>query len=191
MKKVILTSLIVLISLQMFSQAKKKKATLLFKDGKELNCLARISGDNIRYVESDRRAEEIVVDDKELNGIKIWMNDQQIELYYKTEEGKAKPKLMQLVLKGKMKLYRISDTYEKNIGFSSNENYFNDKSASTVYFLDSSENKGFVFRFARNFEENAKKYFADCNTLSEKIGKDDFRKKDIFKIVLYYNENCN
>ena len=173
----------------MNAQAKKKKAVLVFKDGTELSCYARISGDNIRYVKENIKDTEIVVDEKELNGIKIWMNDNLVELYFKTEEGKTKPKLMELVNNGKMKLFRISNVNEKNIGFSYNSNYF-EKSASTVYFLEKKSNKDLVFRIAKNFDETAKDYFSDCSSLVERIGQDNFRKKDILKIVVFYNENC-
>ena len=189
MKKNIYTLLFLLLATFTFSQAKKKKATLLFRDGTQLSCMARISGENIRYVENDTRAKEIVVDEKELNGIKIWMNDNLVELYFKTEEGKTKPKLMELVNNGKMKLFRISNVNEKNIGFSYNSNYF-EKSASTVYFLEKKSNKDLVFRIAKNFDETAKDYFSDCSSLVERIGQDNFRKKDISKIVVFYNENC-
>ncbi len=185
-----LVVILAFLSFQIFSQVTKRKATLFFKDGKELSCYARISGDYIRYVEKDIRSAETRVDYKELNSIKILMNDNFVELVYKTEEGKTKPRLMELVNNGKMKLYRIGDAYESNIGFQSNPNYFKRSSASSVYFLQTKENKDIVFRFSKDFEVNSKKYFSDCNLLVEKIGDDDFRKKDISKIVIFYNENC-
>ncbi len=189
MKKNIYLLLFLLIAALTFSQAKKKKATLLFKDGTQLSCMARISGENIRYVENDTRAKEIVVDEKDLKGLKIWMNDKLIELHYKVEDGKSKSKLMELVIDGNMKLYRISDVYDQNIGFNSTS-VTEDKSSSTQYFLESKENKENVIRFSKNFNEVAKTYFADCSKLVDNIGKDKFRKKDILKIVVFYNENC-
>lgn len=181
---------LLLISVQVFSQATKQKATLTFKDGKELSCYARISGENIRYADIKNTSKEIIADEKNLKSIKIWMNDNLIELYYKTEVKKIKAKLMELVIKDKMKLYRIADVYQKSIGFSSNDDYFSKKTASTVYFLESKINPDEVIRVGANFEEMIKDYFSDCKLLTEQIGNDDFRKKDIFKIVIYYNENC-
>lgn len=191
MKNTFFTALFLMLCFQSFAQAKKQRATLIFKDGRELNCLARISGDNIRYVETDKRDAEIIVDEKDLTGIKIWMRDIQVSLFYKSEEGKKhKARLMELVNNGKMKLYRISNVYEKNIGFSSNKDYFAGKSASTVYFLESKNDLNTVFRAGTDFEEKAKVIFADCPSLVNNIGKDDFRKKDLFKMVIFYNENC-
>ena len=191
MKNLLASAMVFMISFQLLAQARKQQATLIFKNGTELNCLARISGENIRYVENERKGVEIIVDEKDLLGIKIWMRENLVELYYKTEEGKKhKPKLMELINKGKMKLYRISDVYQQNIGFSSNDNYFKGKSASTVYFLESKTNKDEVFRMGYDFDQVAKAYFADCPALIENIGKDEFRKKDLFKMVIFYNENC-
>lgn len=191
MKNLVAITMVFMVFLQSFAQAKKQKATLIFKNGTELNCFARISGENIRYVENDKRADEIIADEKDLVGIKIWMRETLVELYYKTEEGKKhKAKLMELINKGKMKLYRISDVYAKNIGFSSNDNYFKGKSSSTIYFLESKNNKDEVIRLGTDFDEKAKVYFADCPELVSNIGKDDFRKKDLFKMVIFYNENC-
>lgn len=189
MKKNIYILLFLLFTTLTFSQTKKKKATLLFRDGTQLSCMARISGENIRYVENDTRANEIVVNEKDLKGIKIWMNDKLIELHYKVEEGKTKAKLMELVIDNNMKLYRISDVYDQNIGFNSTS-ATEDKSSSSEYFLESKVNKEYVIRFSKNFNEVAKAYFADCSKLVDNIGKDKFRKKDILKIVVFYNENC-
>lgn len=190
MKKIYVTVLVCVVTNLIFSQANKQKSTLIFKDGSTLNCYARISGTNIRYVEKNIRDSELVVNYETLSGIKIYMNDNLIELYYKKEVGKSIPKLMEKTITGKINLYRIQDVYETSIGFSSNPNYFARKSASTVYFLDSKTNTDEVIRLAEKFEENAKNYFSDCKLLTDQIGNDNFRKKDLFKMVLFYNENC-
>ena len=190
MKKIFFTILVCLVTSLIFSQANKQKSTLIFKDGSTLNCYARISGTNIRYVEKNIRDSELVVNYETLSGIKIYMNDNLIELYYKKEVGKSVPKLMEKAITGKINLYRIQDVYETHIGFNSNSNYFSGKSSSTAYFLESKTNKDEVIRLAEKFEENAKNYFSDCKLLTDQIGNDNFRKKDLFKMVLFYNENC-
>lgn len=190
MKKFLLIVTLFAISFQLFAQITKQNATLFFKDGKELNCFARISGENIRYADKKMTDKEIIVNFKELKGIKIWMNDNLIDLVYKTEQGKSKPKLMEVVIKGKMELYRIADVYEKNIGFSSNKDYLKKKKSSTVYFLQSKNDDNEAIRVGRDFKETMKAYFSDCKLLTEKIGNDNFRKKDVLKIVIYYNQNC-
>lgn len=172
-----------------FSQMKKQNAILLFKDGSELNCFARISGENIRYTEKNIHDKEIVVDEKDLSGIKIYMNDNLVEFNYKIEEGKLKPRLMHLVIKGKTKLYRINDVYESNIGFTSTD-ILEKKNGNSAFFLESKINKNEVIRIKNDFEEKVKNYFSDCKLLTDRIGEDNFRKKDIFKIVVFYNENC-
>ena len=190
MKKIIFSTIVFLFICQMFSQIKKQKATLIFKDGKELSCFARISGKNVRYVESDSRSSEIVVDEKDILGLKIYLNDKLLEFYYKKEEGKDKFKLMELVANGKIKLYRIQDVYSENISMNSNRSYMNQKFASSKFFLISKTNPDEVIRLKQDFEEDAKNYFADCKDLVNKLGQDNFRKKDILTIVVFYNENC-
>lgn len=191
MKKIFLFTITLVISAQSFSQATKQKATLFFKDGTQLSCFARIAGDYIRYAEDKTKNDENKANYNELDSLHIWMNDQKLKLTYKTEEGNEVPKLMEKIISGSMNLYRISNVYEKNIGFHSQKDYLNRKTSSTVYFLESKDNQNTVFRFTKNFNTNAKEYFADCPKLVNKIGEDGFRKKDIFEIVLFYNENCN
>jgi hypothetical protein len=191
MKNYLFVALFITITIFSSAQAKKRKATLIFKNGTELSCFARISGENIRYTKDNVKDAEIMVNEKELKGINIWMNDRLIELVYKSEDGKDNTKLMELTNNGKMKLYRIQDAYEKNIGFDFNKNLFEGKSANTVYYLESKNNKDQVIRVANKFEPFAKEYFTDCKLLVDKIGNDNFRKKDMIKIVIFYNENCS
>ncbi len=190
MKKLQVTVLLLLIWSSFFAQATKHKATIIFKDGTELPCFARVSGDNIRYVKENKRDAEIVVNEEEVKGVKIWLNDNLIQLFYKKEQGKGRMRLMELANDGKMKIYRISDVYGHNIGFDTNKAYFKRKSASTVYFLESKSNPEEVFRFRDDFIKNAKDHFSDCTILTNKIGKDGFRKKDLMDMVIFYNDNC-
>ena len=192
MKKIFFTFLIVVITCQSFAQIKKQKAILLFKDGKELTCFARVAGKNIRYTENDIHESEKVVDEKNILGVKIYINEKLIELHYKQEEGKDKFKLMELILNGKLKLYRFQEAYFKeNNTFI--EIYFFPYAADTKisrYFVSSKTNRDQVLRFHQDFEEEARIYFSDCKVLVDKIGQDRFRRKDIMNIVLFYNENC-
>ncbi len=190
MKNIVFCSILFVFTNLMFGQSNKQKATLFFRDGTSLSCFARVAGDYIRYVEKDLRGAEIGVNCKELTGIDIWMHDRLIHLVYKTEQGKSKPRLMEMNIDGKMKLYRIADVYNSNIGFDYNSKFLNPKSGSTVYFLETKENQDIVFRFSSNFDKLAKIYFSDCEDLLAQLGKDNFRKKDILKIVIFYNENC-
>lgn len=190
MKNIVFCSILFVFTNLMFGQSNKQKATLFFRDGTSLSCFARVAGDYIRYVEKDLRGAEIGVNYKELTGIDIWMHDRLFHLVYKTEQGKSKPRLMEMNIDGKMKLYRIADVYNSNIGFDYNSKFLNPKSGSTVYFLETKENQDTVFRFSSNFDKLAKIYFSDCEDLLAQLGKDNFRKKDILKIVIFYNENC-
>ncbi len=191
MKNIFITLFFLMIFTQNHSQSTKQKATLYFNDGRELSCYARISGDYIRYADEKFKGNEEKANPNNLKMLKIWMNDKLITLEYKTEVGKSKPKLMELVIDGKVKLYRISDVYDKKIGFHSNSDMMKRKTSSTKYFLEEKNNTNLVFRFAKDFESKAKVYFKDCNLLVQKIGDIGFRQKDILEIVIYYNENCN
>ena len=190
MKKIFFTLLIIVCICQSFAQIKKQKATVIFKDGKELSCFARISGKNVRYIENDTRGTEKVVDEKDIIGLRIYMNDKLIELHYKREEGKTKFRLMELVVSGKMKLYRLQDVYNEDIGMTANDSYLAQKTGTSEFFVLSKTNPAEVVRFKRNFEDEARIYFSDCKVLVDKIGEDRFRRKDIMKIAVFYNENC-
>lgn len=171
------------------AQATKQKATIYFKDGTELSCYARISGDFIRYSE-EKQGVELKGNFKEISKLQIRMNDQLLVFIYKTEKGKTQPRLFELIVEGDVCLYRISDVYEKKIGFHSNKNVLKHKTSSTKYFLECKEDAALVFRFKNDFMEKAKEYFLDCPLLVEKIANESFRQKDLLEIVLFYNENC-
>lgn len=191
MKKIVIISILFVFTNLMVGQNTKQKATLFFRNGTSLSCFARVAGDYIRYTEKNVRGEEIPVNHKELLGIDIWMHDRLLHLIYKTEQGKSKPRLMEMNIDGKMKLYRIADVYNSNYGFNSNTKFLSEKSSSSVYFLETKEDQEFVFRISSNFDKLAKTYFSDCKDLVAQLGQDNFRRKDILKIVIFYNENCN
>ena len=78
MKKIIFSAVLLIAVCNLFSQSKKQKAILLFKDGKEVNCFARVAGKNIRYTENDIHETEKVVDEKDILGLKIYINEKLI-----------------------------------------------------------------------------------------------------------------
>jgi hypothetical protein len=158
MKKIIVTIFLFAFSVQLFSQLKKKKATLFFRDGTELSCLARIAGENIRYTKENIKDDEIMVNEKELKGLKIWLNNRPIEFYYKLEEGKSNFKRVELLNSDKMKLFR-------NLTESSNLNNYQDTFSNTYFFLESKNNKDQIIRVTNNFEDFARNYFSDCKSL--------------------------
>ncbi|MCF6279121.1 MAG: hypothetical protein L3J14_02120 [Flavobacteriaceae bacterium] len=111
--------------------------------------------------------------------------DKLIYLYFKTEKGKDKPRLMELIVNGEVKLYRVLNIYKN-----SNLNFTKKKSSNTRYFLEKNDNSNTVFRIPKKINIEMKEYFSDCNKLVKLIGLDGFRRKDIANIVLYYNEGC-
>ena len=192
-------TLLVIISLvigfQLSAQATKQRATLYFKNGEVKKAYARISGYNVRYSDKAFKGKEKKVNYKELDHIELRNGDKLIHVYYKQVKGKKKPRLMELIVDGKAKLYRILDVYDgaqmlpfKNMR--NNKNYSGEKNLNTRYFLESKDGDGTVFRIKKNFEKEAKKYFSDCEKLVKLIGTKGFRKKDLLDIVLFYNEEC-
>ena len=175
------------------AQVTKQAATLYFKNGEILNCFARVSGDYIRYATKPNTSKETKVNFKEVDHINLRNDDLLIKLFYKLEQGKTKPRLMEKIIDGNVNLYKISNVHSNTFGIlgnmTRNPHFGTKKTLNTQYFLDT-KNDTTVFRIQRNFNDTAKQYFEDCKELVQLIGNDGFRKKDLLNIVLYYNTYC-
>ncbi len=71
-------------------------------------------------------------------------------------------------------------------GSKSSNNYYVSKSNTEEVF-----NLGDGTPFTKNFKKAASNYFKDCPTLFHLIKNNEYKIKDIVKIVEFYNENCN
>jgi len=174
-----------------FSQNNKKEATLYLKNGDSIKCFARISGVNVRYAKSKKEKEKIL-NYKKLRYIKYRVKGIPYQIHYQQIEGNKTPKLMQLIIDGKIQLFGIYDVYDFKATKYSNPNFSAKLFPAKKYYLKRKEDK-YVTRLNRNFKQKAIEFFKVCKDLVQKIKKEEkgFHKKDIVNIVEYFNEHCN
>jgi len=178
--KIITFTLLALVSFTSINaQKNKRKAILFFKDATSLECIARISGTNIRYANA-LKEKELVANYNNLDSLIILDKGTSFLFQYKPVENKKNPIIMERVLKGKVNLYR-------HVSNQINPNYFKSKTSSS-YYLERN-NEALLFRFFKNFKKKAKLYFKDCPELVSLIGKRGYRINNLKTIVTQYN-NC-
>ncbi len=111
---------------------------------------------------------------------------------------------MEVLLIGKVSLYKVhnfeyydfrSDAMYVQNGFGSGNIGPYGKYSINNYYV--SKDNGIAKKltttgtlFVKNFKKPASDYFSDCPELVQKIQSYKFTKKDIEKIVLFYNESC-
>ena len=173
-----------------FSQANKKEATLYLRNGDSIKCLARISGVNIRYAKS-KKGKEKKLDYKKLRYIKYTVKGIPYKIYYQQVKGSKAPKLMQLLVDGKVQVFGVYDTYDAKPTKYANPNAERKLLHAKKYFVKKKNAKNAI-RLTRNFKKDAPVFFKDCNDLVLKIKNEEkgFHRKDIVNIANYYNEKC-
>lgn len=173
-----------------FIQAQKNNGTMIFNDGKILNGLIKIYGNEIIFKKTEKSEREnynyenisaVTFLDKE--------NTTQRFEYIKLEH-KNKPQLCYVEINDFLKLYSsVSSSFNMN-GLAG---YF--RSTSTFYIKR--ENEEFATYYVAfgyipktSFKNVVFDYFKDCNNLIKKLERKDFKKKHYFEIIKYYNANC-
>jgi len=208
MIKKILVTLTFVLGFMYSVNAQKQRATLFLRNGDTIKGLAKITiGDDIIY-RKDRKSQKQTYNSKYLKGIRI--NSQGITKYFeyklvKKKNTSAIPKLMTVISKGKIDLYRINKTgvtYTNN-GFGNNEVGSNNFGGFTSmpysinnYYVGRKESD-FVERltstgtwFDKSFKKAASEYFKDCLKLVKMIQDKTFTKRDLEEIVEFYNDEC-
>lgn len=191
MKQIYIFLLITLSFSFSFSQANKKEATLYLKNGDSIKCFARISGVNIRYAKSKKEKEK-KLDYHKLKYIKYSVKGIPYKVYYQQVKGSKTPKLMQLLVDGKVQVFGVYDTYDAKPTRYANPNFERKVFPAKKYFVKKKNAKN-VIRLTRNFKQEAIVFLKDCNNLVQKIKNEEkgFHRKDIINIANYYNEKCN
>ena len=183
MKKIFVL-FILLVSIIVNSQTNKKLATVLLKNGTELKGFARIVGNKVRFSKEKRGKDKLYTSD-DVESLKLKFSDRYLSILYKTEKNKKTPILVESLIKGKINLYRKLDLTHKDAYYVF---AYNIKKGSL--FVEK-ENESTINRFKQNFTKEAKDFFKDCKKLSKLIGTKDYRRKDLFDIVEFYNDECN
>ena len=206
LKKIACIILIVLVSNIGFSQS--QNALVHLKNGRTLQGYVDITNSgNIKYSVDQESKEQKTYTHKEVRQLDLFHHDNIIVFLYKNVKDNTQApdyKLMEVLLLGKVSLYRVHNfgSYDgggisyNNQGFSygGSGNYGGRYSINNYYV---SKDNGIVEKlattgtlFTKNFKTSASKYFSDCPELVQKIQDYTFTKKDIEEIVLFYNESC-
>ncbi len=185
-------------------QAQKTKAILTFKDGTVLEGLGKIKSFGKVKFRKARKEKAIKYSFEELEKVKIYEGGEINTYVYRPVKDSEFSKVLQLIEKGKVTLYRIhSEGYVANanmgtggfggagVGFGAG-NYY---SINNYYVQRGNEEEvthlGSNQLFSKNFKKAASSYFADCASLIEKIQTKEFKKRHIREVVEYYNNDCN
>jgi len=206
LKKIACIVLIVLVSNIGFSQ--NQNALIHLKNGRTLQGYVDITNSgNIKYSVNEESKEQKTFTYKDVKQLDLFHNEDIIVFLYKNINDLSKSpdfKLMEVILLGKVSLYRVHNfgSYDgggvpyNNQGFSygGSGNYGGRYSINNYYV---SKNGGITEKlattgtlFTKSFKKSASEYFSDCPELVQKIQDYTFTKKDIEQMVLFYNESC-
>lgn len=178
------------------AMAQKSKATLFFKDGRELKGLAKITASNKIKFRKEKGAEKQIFDGTSLSSVIIKELDGNIEYAYKKVGDKRGFQLLKVVTKGKLNLYaKTASGYMAGPPMAGGMTMGHYYSISNYYVSKNTDiNADFLtstgILFGKSFKKSASEYFKDCSKLVEKIQNKEFKKRDIEKIVEFYNEEC-
>jgi len=188
--------IITIISLLFFitAIAQKQRVVLVFKDGTMTTGLGKIVGNKIKF-KKGKGKKKYTYSHKEVNSLVTGEGNTNIEYFYKFIEGKKKVVLLELVKKGKVKLYKSISTYVPS-SFGPNGVFIEGRhKGSSSYYVSKSNNEkvfdlGDGTPFTKNFKKAASNYFKDCSILTNMIQDKKYKIKDIKEIVKFYNDGC-
>ena len=159
-------------------KSKFEQGIIYLKDGNTKKGLIKKRNlGGIKYKEKEESDVELY-DHMNIDGYNITENGIVKYLYKKTENGF--PQIMQLVRVGKINLYSIKVS-NRDIITGIRVNY------SFIYFI---EKENVTTRVGKKLSKSDLELFNDCPSLIKKIKKKEFKKKDVYKIVNFYDMNC-
>jgi hypothetical protein len=119
-----------------------------------------------------------------LNYVKISGFDTKYEKYRYKKEKKSSPKLVEIILIGKINLY--SETNTSGGMLMSGGGTFN-AGSSTTYFIE--KDNEFI-KLGKRIKKKHMAYFNDCSILIEKINRKIISRYKPIKIIEFYNQEC-
>lgn len=181
--------------------AQKTKATLTFKDGSKKTGYAKLIGAESVKFKSKKNAKATKYHFSELSQAKI--NDAEgysVYVYLKVI-GKEKRKILKQVEVGKVSLYALNTQKYTASGYTGGNSGVGTGYVGTNFYTIKNSyvrregeiavtHLGSNQLFIRNFKKAASDFFKDCSALTQKIKNNQFKKKDLKKIVAFYNKRC-
>jgi len=186
--------------------AQRSEAILTFKDGTVKKGFGKlISQDRVKF-RKNKKSKAKKYPFKNLKHVKIKEYDEFHTYAYIRVQNKKKPRVLEVKLTGYLSLYELSRTYHSPHNFGGGAGGFGGGGASVGFTFGHSYNiNNFYVRkegqkeathlgsnqlFSKNFKKAASAYFKDCPSLVKKIQSRTFKKRDLEKIVSYYNNKC-
>ena len=191
---------ICIISILSFSCALSNKTTLYFNDGKEKVGVGKLASDyQIKFKTEGSKSKKYHF--KDLKSVKMDTYDGTKKYIYLKVKGKGLYSIVEEVSLGSVNLYKkVSEGYTAGAPMGgvgsgapmmTSEHYY---SISNYYVKKGNEAEithlGSTSLFSKNFKKAASLYFKDCQALVNKIEQKEFKKRDIEKIVTFYNQEC-
>ena len=162
----------------LISNAQFKAGKIYLKDGNIKNGLIKERKfGGIKYKDNENSKAE-PYDYNHITGYDI--TEKGVVKYRYKKVGNNFPQIMKVVRLGKINLYNIivaNREISTGIKVSTSLLYFMEKNTVTI-------------RIGRKFNKNELNFFEDCPLLLKKIKKKEFKKKDVYKVVNFYNNNC-
>lgn len=191
--------LIILISVSIQISAQKTKAEITFNDGTTITGLGKLKGEKFLKFRKSRKSKPKNYHFSKIKRVKIHEKKQVRSYVYLKIKDIKKPKVVEELCVGEVSLYRMYSVGgapgmfgipgASGVGSSSSftaKDYFvrrSDQSEAT--------HLGSNLLITKNFKKTTSKFFEDCPALVQKIKDRTYKKKDLVKIVKYYNTKCS
>jgi hypothetical protein len=165
----------------LFANAQFNKGTVYLKDSTKLKGLIKTKTfGGIKYKENDS-SDIKTYENSQLNGYDIKDNGVLKRYRYKSVQGVYRK--MKIVQLGKINLYSI---FVSNAGSAMGMGL--PVSEGNVFFL---EKNSMTIRTGAKFKKGKFYLIEDCPSLINKIKNKELKKREVVKIIDYYNKNCN
>ncbi|RBA28059.1 hypothetical protein [Flavobacterium tibetense] len=174
-------------------KAQHREVVVFFNDSTSLDGFGEVKNDKI-YFKLEQKDKPTVFDYNSVHAIHF-VGYGFIEKYeYVKSDKYKKPKIMELIEKGKVNLYAFSEIRTID-NYSSNQvNGFpvsNYKTKLIVeYFIKFPTNE-IAIDIVFSFKKRVLRYFSDCPELIEKVNNKTFTKSTIPEMIYFYNDYCN
>ncbi len=195
-----------------FLSAQDTEADIYYKDGKSFSGYGRLLKNNKVKFKRTKETKSLKVSFKLLDSVVIHTENGDFLFKEVKVEKVKKPIVLEVLVTGKANLYGnttliMHRTFTQNgntnftsstkkVGYDKTQNIFGFNSTRTTDFLlqmpGDKEPKFLPLTnpLSSNFKKTTSEIFNDCPDLLAKIQSEEFKKKDMVEVVIFYNEHC-
>ncbi|SFS31977.1 hypothetical protein [Lutibacter maritimus] len=186
MKKIF--TLIALLSF-LLSYGQFREGIIYDKTGKEKKGLIKVKKFDGIIFKLDENSKEIYYDEKHIIGYDI-KKENDIEKYrYKIVENASFLRPMKMEISGKISLFSVNNSGTHMIPMGPSGVMTPMGSFTKIVYFIEKDNR--LIRTGTRLDKKTLELFQDCYTLIEKLDKNEIKKREVEKIVNFYNSNCN